>query len=333
MRIKWWNLIIVVLCNLNAFSQAKRFSFSEPKMGSAFTIILYHEDSLKAQDLAKNAFKIVDSLNASFSDYLPNSEISRLATNSANKNWVEVSPYLYDILKISKEAWIKSEGSFDITIGGLTKLWRQSKKNKKLPNKNILNAALATTGMQFLRLNQNSNSIKLLKKGMSIDLGGIGKGFAAEKVLNYLKSENVFMALCDASGNMAVGDAAPDKPFWQIGIQLPTQNRQLLNSMVQFKNKAISTSGDIYQYSEIENRRYSHILDPKTGLGATFQKQVTIICDNATKADWLSTACYLLSTKKALILAKKEKADILIIESKNNRLKQIKSKNFDSYLK
>ena len=326
--IKTFILFVLVLINQHTFSQTKRYRFSEQKMGSEFTILLYHSDSNKAQIAASNAFKIADSLNYSFSDYLINSEVSKLSKTAGTDQWVRVSADLMEIIEKSNYAWIKSKGTFDITVGRLTKLWRKNKKDKKLPNQDSLKIALGTTGMKFVQINKNLGLIKLKKKGTQIDLGGIGKGFAAQKMLDYLKSQNITTALCDAAGNMAIGDAPPDTNGWNIAVQIPNKTQTLLNQMLQITNRSISTSGDLYQYFEVNKKKYSHIINPKTGLGITSQKQVTIICENATRADWLSTACCILPTKKALNLAKKENAEILIIESKNHKMIQTKSKKF-----
>jgi FAD:protein FMN transferase len=331
--IGFWILLFQISTIQNSFSQAKRYSFSEQKMGSDFTIIFYHNDSTIATNISRNAFQIVDTLNNSFSDYRVDSEISMLAKNATNNKWIPVSTQLFDILKISKRAWQLSDGAFDVTIGQLTKLWRKSKKVKILSNKNILEKALKTKCMPFIAFNDKAKSIKLLKKGTEFDLGGIGKGYAAQKVFEYLKSENIQSALVDAAGNMAIGNSPPDKLGWKVGLQLPNELNTVLPEMMTIENMAISTSGDVYKNIEIGNKRYSHILNPKTGLGLTNQKQVTIICKNATTADWLSTSCCILSNKKALLLAKKMNAEIIIFETKNNKLIETKSSGFKQYIK
>ena len=208
LSVKTFNLILFALINHYAYSQTKRFRFSEQKMGSEFTIILYHSDSIKAQIAAINAFKIADSLNHSFSDYSQDSEVSKLSETAGTNLWVKVSTELMEIIEKSKYAWTKSEGAFDITFGRLTKLWRKNKKDRKLPCSDSIKEAMGATGMQFVKINKKSGSIKLEKKGVQIDLGGIGKGFAAQKMLDYLRSQIIPIALCDAAGNMAIQETA-----------------------------------------------------------------------------------------------------------------------------
>jgi FAD:protein FMN transferase len=326
-------LFIILLISNKTFSQLKRFEFVEKKMGSPFQIIFYDSDSLHASNLAKNAFLIVDSLNNSFSDYSTASEIAKINDNAGNGQFINISKDLENILIQSKIAFDKSEGAFDITLGQLTKLWRKSRLEKKLPSSTVLKTKLSAIGTKYLIIDNTNNCARLSKKEASIDLGGIGKGYAAQKIYEFYVKNNIKKVLVNAAGNMAIGDAPLGKKAWEIAIEPPTANRFFDSKMVNLNNIAISTSGDAFQFVEINGKRYSHIINPKTGLGLSYQRQITIICENATKADWLSTACYILPIKKALILAKKEKAEILIFNNKNNKISEIKSAGFDKYFK
>lgn len=326
-------ILIFFFSGNKTFSQFKRFEFEEKKMGSPFQLIFYDSDSLHAFNLAKNAFLIVDSLNNSFSDYTSTSEIAKINDNAGYGQFIKISNNLENILLQSKVAFFKSEGSFDITIGQLTKLWRKSRQEKKLPSSVELKSKLAVTGIKYLVIDTTKHSAKLLKKGASIDLGGIGKGFAAQKVYEFFVNNNIKKVLVNAAGNMAIGEAPIEKKGWEIAIEKPSANSFIDPKMVNLGNIAISTSGDAFQFVEINGKRYAHIINPKTGLGLSYQRQVTIICENATKADWLSTACYILPIKRALILAKNEKAEILIFNNNNNKITEIKSSGFYKYFK
>ncbi len=326
-----FTISIYLLCIIPAFSQEKRYRFTEQKMGSTFEITFYHADSIKAQLLAKNAYKIIDSLNNSFSDYFDLSEIGIIAKNAGNGLSINISKDLLNIFIESKKAYERSFYTFDITLGPLTKLWRQTKKEKKLPNKNQLHNTILNTGVQYLWVDSVKNQARLTKKNMSIDLGGIGKGYAAQKVFEYFLRNDISQVLIDAAGNMAIGNPPPGENNWKIGVEIPSNSNFLNNKILKLNKIAISTSGDAYQFVEINGKKYSHILNPKTGLGLQNQRQVTVLCENATKADWLSTAICILPIKKGLILAKNEKAEVLIIENKANKLVEYKSKGFDKY--
>jgi FAD:protein FMN transferase len=324
-------LFLGFLFSKPVFSQFKKYQFIENKMGSNFSIQFYDSDSLHAQVIAHNAFLIVDTLNNSFSDYVDNSEISNLAKNAGNDEWIKISSDLYNILVQSKAAFLKSNGAFDVTLGQLTKLWRITKKEKRIPTKQVLDRALTISGFKYLAIDTLSKKVKLTKKGVLIDLGGIGKGYAAQKVFDYFCENNLKTVLIDAAGNMAIGEADSITKYWKIGVEV-SNGSIFKNKLLRLKNIAISTSGDLYQYIEIGGKRFSHIVNPKTGLGLSYQRQVTVICKNATTADWLSTAMTILPIKKAIDLAKSEKIEYLIIEKKGNNILETVSENLHKYL-
>ncbi len=313
------------------WAQSRKLIFQQPKMGSMFTIQVWSSDSLKAAAAARQAFAMVDSLNEIFSDYNPDSELSKLSRTAGSNTSVNVSPALWDILTLSKEAWQKSGGWFDVTIGQSALLWRQSRKEKKLPSPEPLKKARMTVGADFMILNKDQQTVQLKKPGTKLDLGGIGKGYAAQRMLEIMQKSGFEESLCDAAGNMAIGKSPSGG--WKIGVEWPGQRNQLLENWLVLNETAISTSGDVYQSVTIEGKTYSHIVSPKTGLGVTYQRQVTILSKDAAQADWLSTACYLLPVEKALQLAKSEEAEILIIDKQKLGFKTVSSEGFKKLLK
>ncbi|MCY7349676.1 MAG: FAD:protein FMN transferase [Cytophagaceae bacterium] len=305
-------LIVGLFAHPIAAQTPRKFIVQRPMMGSIATVQIYTTDSLAATRAAAKAFAAADSLNLIFSDYLENSELSRLNCTAGSGRWVPVSPALFDILNQSKLAWQVSEGAFDVTVGRLTRLWRQSRKTRRLPAPDTLRKMLATVGGQYLHLAQNPLRAKLDRPGALLDLGGIGKGYAAQVMLEVLQKAGFPQALADASGNMAIGTSPGEG--WRIAVQIPTTGFQLADRQLLLQNTTIDTSGDLFQFVEIGGKRYSHILNPKTGLGQTSRRQVTVLSANAAHADWLATACCLLPIKKALALVKQQKAEVLILE-------------------
>ena len=136
--------------------------------------------------------------------------------------------------------------------------------------------------------------------------------------------------MVDVSGDIATCNSPAGKEGWVIGINLP-ESEQLQKKQLQLHNLSVSTSGDLYQFLEHEGKRYSHIIDPKTGYGITTQKNVTVIADNTTIADWLATACSIMPVRKAKRLAKKMHAKVLVAQMKNGRIIQSGSKNFNRF--
>jgi thiamine biosynthesis lipoprotein len=180
-------------------------------------------------------------------------------------------------------------------------------------------------------MNAQDHSIYLSDKGMQLDFGGIGKGYIAQKVVDYLKKEGVTSSLVDAGGDIVFGDAPPNKKGWIVGVNQPEQADNLLPEKLQLHNISVATSGDVYQFIEHDGKKYSHIIDPATGYGVTSLRNVTVIANDGALADWLATACSILPINESKKLALSLHAELLITESVNNQLKRNNTKGFDKY--
>ena len=323
-------LIFLLLFPFTLSAQLKRFEFPGNKMGSPFNIIFYHTDSVEAVSLARECFLIVDSLNNIFSDYSSESEIGKLALQTDQTD-IKVSEELFSMIIRSKEAWKRSGKTFDITIGALTQLWRKAKKENRFPSEAEIEAAKDLTGFKNIIINERSKTISFKKPGIRFDFGGIVPGYVAQRVIDFLKTKNVNIALVDASGDIVMSDAPPGKDGWTIGINLPENENEIWDKKLELQNFAVSTSGDVYRYTIHNGIKYSHIIDPRTGYGVTSQRNVTVITKYGADADWLATACSILPIKKALSLAKKEHAAILIATLKDENITIYKSKSFERY--
>ena len=234
-------------------------------MGSPFRLIFYAPDSVTANRMAAASFHLVDSLNTVFSDYEDSSEINHLSRTAGSGRYVPVSSPLFEVLLASKQAAQHSVGAFDITIGPLSRLWRQARRLQRFPSKEAVLQAQASVGMQYLQLDSDAKKVLLLKENMQLDLGGIAKGYVAQKVVSFLGENGITSALADAGGDMACSDPPPGKKGWTVGINLPESTTGLLSETVELHNAAIATSGTLYQFMEYEVNRYSHISDPRTG--------------------------------------------------------------------
>lgn len=315
-------------------AQISRFSFTESKMGAPFTIIFYSNDSIQAASIAKRCFALVDSFNFIFSDYIDSSELSKLSKSAGvNSLPVSLSPAMYDILIQSKKAFELSEGAFDITMGPLSKLWRKARRQHQFPADSTVKRIRNLIGFDKLVFDTLQKTIRLTQEGMQLDLGGIAQGYVAQKVINFLHSQGVNNALVNASGDIVVSGAPINKDGWVVGVNIPEKTAELLNQKLLLKNRAITTSGDAYQYIEKDGIRYSHIINPASGYGVTFQRNVTVIAADGTTADWLATACSILSLKKAKKLASFLEAEVLIAEIKRGRLLFNSTKGFRFFWK
>lgn len=325
-------VLFIAICAVTS-AQYKKYSFQQPKMGSPFNIVIYSTDSLKAEESALASFKMIDTLNEIYSDYLPNSELNRLCGTSGTGKWVKVSEPLFTILQKACRASEISLGSFDITMSPVIRLWRTARREKRLPGKDSIAAAKQRTGYKFIKLDTINKSILLQKPGMQLDLGGIAKGETAQRVYNRLRENGFPFSLLDAGGDIVAGDVPPQVPGWRISINLP-ETEELMNQQLLLRKKAVTTSGDLYQYLEVNNVRYSHIIDPVTGWALTDSRNVTVIAGNGTDADWLTKACSILPIDKAMQLVKKfPSAEVQIALLKNNRPYFYRSPGFTSYFR
>ena len=323
---------ILLFISVVSQAQYQKYTFQRPKMGSPFIIVAYAEDSIALSKAVEKAYQRVDTLNDIFSDYLETSEISLLCKNSTVGVWQKVSPDLLKILKISFNASKLSGGAFDITVGNVVKLWRKARKAKQIPAEVDINAALSKTGLDKVKIDTINAQICFLTEGVLLDFGGIVKGFAAQEAVRILKENGFPYALIDAGGDLAMSEKPSHTEGWQIAVSLPNSDNQLFSQFVYLKNQAVATSGDMYNFTEIKGKRYSHIVNPKTGLGLTHQRNVTIIAPDGAMADWLATACSVLSIKKALkLISKMSNCEILILENKKGRIKKWQSKGFSQY--
>ncbi len=333
MRLYSFTAICLLAFSLS-HAQLQRRSFTQPKMGSPFTIIVYTHDSAEASIAAAGAFALVDSLVNIFSDYIDSSELNRLcASGGSNRPPFRCSTVLFDILMQSAAAWKTSEGRFDITLGPVTRLWRKARKEKKFPEAAIVQQQLALTGFKKILLDTVLHTAHLQQAGMQLDLGGIAQGYIAQQVINYLSSLHIENALVDVSGDIVCRGKPPGTNGWTIAVNFPESGAALLPKQLLISNTAVTTSGDVYQYIEHEGKRYSHIIDPATGYGITSQRNVTVIAADGTLADWLTKACSLLPLAKAKKLAHQLHAAVLITTLQKGKLVAHMSKGFAAYWK
>ncbi len=328
--------IVLMICTLPifCFSQNQRFAFSASKMGSPFNIILYTTDSATARNMADNCFALVDSLVFIFSDYIDSSELNRLCALAGKPGTaMKVSAPLLDILLQSKHAFEKSNGTFDITLGPVTKLWRKARKEHIFPTKSAVKEKLALTGFNKIMIDSVQQSVQLIQPGMQLDLGGIAQGYIAQKVIDLIKESGVTNALVDVSGDIVAIGKPGNSMGWTIGVNVPGRGEELQEQLLLISNRAVTTSGDVYQFFEHDGKRYSHIINPSTGFGITSQRNITVIADNGTLADWLTKACSLLPIRKAKKLVNYYGAELLIAEIQKGKLKMYQSKNFKLYFK
>ena len=265
----------------------RRFEFAEPHLGTTFRVAFFAPDSASAAAGAVAAFDVIRDLDRRFSDYDPESEVSRLAEVAGRDGGRAVSGELADILAIARGWSERTDGAFDVTVGPLTRLWRWSARRGELPDSDRLARARAAVGWRRLEVDPATRVVRLTRRGMAIDLGGIAKGYAADAALAELARLGLRSALVEAGGDMALGDPPPGRRGWRVAVEA-------VGRTVVLANAGVATSGDRFRYFEAGGVRYSHIVDPRTGLGVTRPRTVTGIARDATTADAVASALTVL---------------------------------------
>jgi len=280
-----------------------RFEFSQPYMGTQFRVVVYAPDAAAASRASTAAFKRIAAVDNTMSDYNPGSELMSLCRRAGGRP-VRVSEDLFQVLAKSQELAERTDGAFDITVGPVVRLWRRARRQRELPAPDELARARQLVGYRKLRLNARARTAKLLKKGMLLDLGGIAKGYAADQALAVLKAQGISSALVVAGGEVAVSAPPPGRPGWRVGIAPLESPENPPTRFLLLHDVAVSTSGDAEQYVEIEGKRYSHIVDPRTGLGLVGRSSVTVVAPNGTTSDAMATAISVLGPERGLELVR-----------------------------
>jgi thiamine biosynthesis lipoprotein len=269
-----------------------RVSESRRLMGAPWTITVHAASRAAGSAAIAAAFAEIERLERVLSDYDPESELSRLSAAAPTDEPVAVGADLWRVLVTAEAVREKTAGAFDIAVGPLTSLWRQARKSGRLPRPDKLAAARAAVGAGTVELVPEARSVRLPKAGSRLDPGGIGMGYAADRALEVLTARGIGSAMIDASGDVLVSAAPPGTTGWRIAVR-PLRPGGT-GEMLTLSRAAVTSSGDAYQAVEIEGVRYSHIVDPRTGLGVTGQTAVTVIAPDATTADALATAASVL---------------------------------------
>ena len=273
-------------------------------MGVPWTITLYAETAAVGRTALAAGFAEVARLERILSDYDPQSELSRLSAAAPTAVPEPVSDDLWQVLARAVEIRDATDGAFDPTVGPLTSLWRQARRSGRLPLPGKLAAAREAVGRDTLRLVPASREVVLTRPAMRLDLGGIGMGYAVDRAVAVLNHHGITAAMVDASGDIAVTAPPPGTAGWRIAVApLPARGDGSAASdtgeYLLLTHAAVTTSGDAFQAVEIDGRRYSHIVDPRTGLGVAGPAAVTVVAADCTTADALATAASVLGPEKA----------------------------------
>jgi thiamine biosynthesis lipoprotein len=287
-----WCLVLGILLS---GCQAEKPLYKEHRVALGTFVHVVSEN----KEAAKIVFEEIERIDGLLSKYRPESEVSRLNESGELK----VSAETFYVIKKALEFWRESGGAFDITIGPLMDLWGFTTQEYNIPEPQRIAEVLKGIGSDKIYLNETDNVINFLNSGMKIDLGGIAKGYAIDCAVKKLKEAKISTCLINAGGNV-YGLGEKFGQFWKIAIQDPRQPGTI--QPFGLKNQCVATSGDYEQSFFSEGKRYSHIMNPRTGSPADAGlSSVTVIAPDCLTADSLSTAIFVLGKEKGEALAGK----------------------------
>jgi thiamine biosynthesis lipoprotein len=279
-------------------------------MGTFAHIIAVAKDTGTAKKCIRASMEEIHKVDDLMSDYKSDSEISR-ANKEAYEKPVQVSEPTFEVLQRSVEFSKMTDGAFDVTVGPLVALFRKAKETKVAPSEEQIAQAKLKVGFENLKLDSKNRTVQFSEKGMLLDLGGIAKGYAIDKAIEAAHRCGAVGAMVDIGGDVRCFGLPPKgREHWLIGLQDPNSAIEGMEGgglrlVLKITNDAVATSGDYQQFVIIKGKRYSHIIDRRTGKSAESLSSVTIIADNATDADALATAVSVMGAEKGLALIEK----------------------------
>ena len=282
---------------------------SEDIMGTRVSVELWSENSVKARRCSDQVFSEMHRIDALMSPFKTASELSEINQHAAQRA-VRISSELFNLIQRSIHFSQQSAGAFDITFASIGSQYDYRLHIK--PDSKVISKQLKTINYKNLIL--KNQTVQFSMPGMSIDLGGIAKGYAVDQAINILQQCGIQQALVSAGGDSKILGDRQGRP-WMIGIQHP-RNRKVVALSIPLTDTAISTSGDYERFFLSNNERFHHIINPRTGKSAKQSWSATVIGPDATSTDALSTTVFILGAQKGLKLINSlENIDAIIIDS------------------
>jgi len=292
----------------------QRFEYERLKMAVPVRIAFHAESETVANVCAEAAYRRFDEINVSMSDYDPSSEILQLGVDNdlrfrkdscCDDGWRNISDDLFAVLQYSRHYASISDGAFDVSISPLVQLWRRARRLHKMPGREEIENARSLVGSHLWELDDSGpeKRIRLHRAKMRFDFGAIAKGYAVDQAFQVIQAAGIRAVLVDAGGDMRLGDAPPGEDGWNIGMVTHRNSESGEPPIYKtLSNISIATSGDMFQYFEVDDKRYSHIIDPKTGMPLIDSCLVTILASTATESDALASAVSVLGPDRGIAL-------------------------------
>ncbi len=307
-------------------------------MGTLARVIAVAADSNTAEGCIEAAFVEIEKIDELMSNYESDSEISELNRDGFRRA-VVVSKSTYEVLQRSVESSKLTGGAFDVTVGPLVDLWRSAQDTNSLPTDAELSEARSKVGYELLYLDANETSVRFAVDGMRVDLGGIAKGYALDKAVEAMQKAGAVGGMVEIGGDIRCFGLPPvGQSRWRIGLQDARETGENVGTgevllVLELVDAAVATSGDYRRFVVIGGKKYSHILNTKTGYSSGELASVTIISQNATDADALATAVSVMGAEKGLALIEAIPDTEAILISSAPEFEQILTSGAKKYIK
>jgi len=263
-----------------------RWTFAEVHMGMPVRLTFHGPDERAARKAAAATFERIAALDRELSDYRPDSELN--AINARAGEWVRVSPDLVSVLDVAQRMARLTAGAFDPTVGPLVSLWRDARRESTMPPPEATASARALVAWRHLEIDRRGRRVRLATPGMRLDLGGIAKGYVLDEALATLADAGITRVLVEAGGDIVAGDPPPGEQGWKVNV--PGADDEFAARAAVLARQALATSGGTSQFVEVDGVRYSHVVNPSTGLGLTRAAVVHVLAPDGATADALATA-------------------------------------------
>ncbi len=305
-------MVLALFILVSGCTEQRTVQKAETIMGTQVSLTVSADSAGASEAAIEAGMAEIRRLDSMMSLYKDDSEITRVNL-SAGKTPVKVSSEMLEMVEFAVEASKLTNGAFDVTIGPLVVLWQMRLKEGKVPTDEEIKRILPLVGYRQIVLDKKASTIFLRKPGMIMDFGGCAKGYAADRIRALFRDRGIDNAIISLAGDIWVMGRREDGKPWRIGVQHPREKDKTL-TVLELRDKYISTSGDYERFVIREKKRYHHIIDPRTGKPSPGVISVTLVGDKGALIDPLTTALFILGPDEGMRLVKKIGAEVIFVD-------------------